>query len=268
VTAPLVLLGYAVLVASLSGRWLSRAGWTRRSPRLGIAAWQAVTASVVLAVLLAGLSLAVPTLPITTDLARLVHSCASLLREHYSTAGGAAAAAGGAVLALAVSGRGVYCILASLSAARRAARLQRHRLQIIAERDPASGALVVEDPTPAVYCLPGGGREVVFTTAALHTLTPDRSALSSPTSAPTSTAGTGWWSPPPGAWSPPSRSCRSLLWRAFTWPSWSRCTPTTPPCRQPNGGSSLPPWSHSQKERHPPAPLLRADSPHWPASAV
>ncbi len=173
-TAPLVLLCYAVLVASLSGRGLSRAGWTRRSPRLGIAAWQAVTASVVLAVLLAGLSLAVPTLPITTDLARLVHSCASLLREHYTTSGGAAAAAAGAVLALTVSGRGVYCILASLSAARRTARLQRHRLQIIAERDPASGALVVEDATPAVYCLPGGGREVVFTTAALHTLTTDQ----------------------------------------------------------------------------------------------
>lgn len=173
-TAPVVLICYAVLVASLGGRWLSRASWTHRSPRLGIAAWQSVTVSVVLAVLSAGVALAVPTLPITTDLALLLHSCASVLKEHYSTPGGAAAAAVGVVLVVAVVSRTVYCVLASLSAAQRTARLQRQRLNVIAERDPTYGALVVENATPAVYCLPGSGSEVIFTTAALHTLTTDQ----------------------------------------------------------------------------------------------
>lgn len=172
--APLVLLGYAVLVATLAGRWLSRAGWTQRAPRLGIAAWQVLTASVVLAVVLAGLAVAVPALPVTTDLAALLHSCRAALREHYSTPGGAAAASAGAVLALVVTGRVVACVLVSLSRARRVGSAHRRGLQLFARRDPGSGALIVEHRTPAVYCLPGSGHEVIFTTAALSTLNFDQ----------------------------------------------------------------------------------------------
>lgn len=128
-----------MLVATLAGRWLSRAGWTQRAPRLGIPAWQVLTASVVLAVVLAGLAVAIPALPVTTDLAALPHSCRAALREHYSTLGGAAAASAGAVLALVVTGRVVACVLVSLSRARRVGSAHRRGLQLVARRDPAPG---------------------------------------------------------------------------------------------------------------------------------
>lgn len=172
-TAPLVLFTYALVVAVLGGRWMSGARWTQRSPALGILAWQSLTVSVVLALVLSGLALALPTLPFTTNLADLLHSCATALKGHYATPGGAAVASGGAVLALAVSGRLAYCVAASLSRARRHATSQRRTLHLVARRDTGTGVLIIEHATPAVYCLPGAPQEVVVTTAALATLNAD-----------------------------------------------------------------------------------------------
>lgn len=169
-TAQVALLTYALVVSLAGAHWMQRAHWPRRSPRLGILAWQALTLSVVMSVLLTGLAVALPTMPITNDLADLLHACAMALREHYATPGGAAVASSGAVLAVAVSGRLAYCLATSWWRLRYHRIAQWRRLDLVAQRHRGSGALVVEHPTPAVYCIPGRRHDVVFTSAALTTL--------------------------------------------------------------------------------------------------
>lgn len=172
--APLTLLAFAAVVATTGPRVLRKAVWPGRSPAWGIVAWQALTTSMVSAVVLAGAALAFPAVPFTTDLAAVLEACAAGLRAQYSTPGGAAVSATGAVLALTVLARVAYCLLAGLVAATRARCRQLQTLAVVAHRDTASGALVVDHPTAVAYCLPGRGREIVFTTAALAALDPDQ----------------------------------------------------------------------------------------------
>lgn len=169
-TAPVVLFGYALLVGTLGARLLQRARWPQRSPRTGILAWQALTTSVLLSVFLAGVALALPTLPVTTDLAEWLDACALALQAHYATPGGAAVATAGAVLAAAVAARVLYCLGAGWSATRRRRVKQRQGVRLIAHRHAGSGALVVPHDTAVVYCLPGGRGEVVLTSAAIDAL--------------------------------------------------------------------------------------------------
>ncbi|TAM68634.1 MAG: M56 family peptidase [Microbacteriaceae bacterium] len=168
--APVTLLIFALFLALLGPVVLRRSTWPERSPRIGIAAWQALSASLVLAVLLAGVALAVPAIPWTTDLAELVRACAMALREQYSTPGGAVVSATGAVAAFLVAGRVSYCLARGLSEASRSRRRLLHALAMVARPHPDYNALIVEHPAAAAYCLPGRGRQVVLTTAALAAL--------------------------------------------------------------------------------------------------
>ena len=175
-TAPITLIIFALVTAVLGPLLLRRFDWLDRAPRLGILAWQALTASVVLAIVLVGLSLAVPNIPWTTDLAALIDACAMVLRAQYSTPGGAAVSATGAVLALAVISRLGYCLITGRISARRARKRQLDALVIVGRRRHGSGALVVDHPSAAAYCLPGRQQTVVFTTAALGALDEDQFA--------------------------------------------------------------------------------------------
>lgn len=173
-TAPITLLAFALSTALLGPTVLARRGWLLRSPRLGILAWQSLSGSVVLAVVLAGLSLALPTIPWTTDLAGWIAACAMALRGQYSTPGGAAVSATGAVIALAVTSRVGYCLIAGLARARRSRVRHLAALSVVAQRDVHSGALVVDHASAAAYCFPGRHQTVVFTTAALDALDRDQ----------------------------------------------------------------------------------------------
>lgn len=173
-TAPLSLIAFAFLLAWLGPRVLRRGGWTERSPRLGVAAWQALTLSLVLTVLLAGIALAIPAIPWTTDLAALVRGCAMALREGYSTPGGAVVSATGAAAALIVLGRLGYCLFCELTRAAHDRKHQRDALAVIAQPHHEYSALIVEHPVAAAYCLPGRKRHVVLTTTALSTLDRDQ----------------------------------------------------------------------------------------------
>ncbi|MET3172725.1 UNVERIFIED_ORG: Zn-dependent protease with chaperone function [Arthrobacter sp. UYCu721] len=175
-TVPIVLMIFAVITSVLGPLLLGRLGWLNRAPRLGLVAWQILSASVVLGAVLAGLSLAVPAIPWTTDLAGLIEACAMALRAEYSTPGGATMSATGAVLALAVIVRTGYCLIAVLLSARRARRRQLEALLMVAQRHPGADALVVDHPSAAAYCLPGRHRAVVFTTTALDALDEDQFA--------------------------------------------------------------------------------------------
>ncbi|WP_051441480.1 M56 family metallopeptidase [Arthrobacter sp. H14] len=175
-TAPIALIVFVLAAVIFGPRLLRRLDWLSRAPRMGILAWQALSASVVLAVVLAGLSLAVPAIPWTTDVAALIEACAMALRAHYSTPGGAAVSATGAVLALAVIIRVGYCLFRGLLTSHRTKKHQLNALVMVAQRHQGSEALVVDHPSAAAYCLPGRHRTVVFTTAALEALDKDQFA--------------------------------------------------------------------------------------------
>ena len=168
-TAPIILTIFAVLVATLGPRLLRSTDWPERSPRMGIIAWQATTASVVLAVVLIGVALALPTIPVTASVAELIEACTLALRAQYSTPAGAALSGAGVFLSLAVMTRVGYCLAAGLATAGLDRRRQLQALALVARRHGCQ-ALVVDHPTAVAYCLPGRRQEIVLTTAALAAL--------------------------------------------------------------------------------------------------
>ena len=167
----LALIGYAGLLATLGARWLERAGWTGRAPRLGILAWQAASASVLGAAVLGGLALTVSTTPLSGNLAGWLRSCVMALRAQYATPGGAAAGASGVVLALAVLARVGWCAAATVRSAAHARARQRESLAVLGRAAAGLGGVtVVDSPLPVAYCLPGRDRRVVVSNSALESL--------------------------------------------------------------------------------------------------
>jgi Zn-dependent protease with chaperone function len=170
-----ILLGlYALVLALLAPRRLTGAAWTRRAPRLALAAWQAVCLAVIAASVLAGLAMAVPTARVSGDLADLLRGCVMALRAEYATPGGAAAASTGTVLALAVLARCAWSLGKTLIAARHERARHARTLAMIGTHPHPheSGVAVLQDARPAAYCVPGSRRRIVLTTAALEALEP------------------------------------------------------------------------------------------------
>lgn len=168
-----LLASYALLTATIGGGMLRRARWPQRAPTLGVAAWQALSASAVLAVVLAGLTVAVPRSALGAGLADLLQACVWALRAEYGPAGPLAGAAG-AALAGGVSARAVYCLVGELVSSVRARQHHAAMLAPIARPHPRLPALVVPHEVAAAYCLPGGQRRIVLTTGALAALNPEQ----------------------------------------------------------------------------------------------
>lgn len=167
---PLALGTFALLANSIGSRLLHGARWTRRAPGLGIVAWQVLTASVLLAIMLAGLTLALPSMPVADDLASLVDACVSALRQEYRSPGGAGPSVAGAVLALGLAGRAVYCLASALRTIRRDRLAQHQDLSLAGRYDDVWQVSIVEHPAPAVYCIPGHRSKIVITSSAFATL--------------------------------------------------------------------------------------------------
>lgn len=165
-----VLAGYAVLAATLGAAALRRAAWPQRAPALGVAAWQALSISTVLAVVLAGLALVVPVKIVAAGLAELLHACLWALRAEYGPIGGPLVGAAGVAVAVGVTARAVALVAGELLAAARERRRHQALLTPVARHDARLGALVVPHQVAAAYCLPGGCRQVVLTSAALAAL--------------------------------------------------------------------------------------------------
>lgn len=170
-TVALLLLGYAVVLAVVVGPLLHRASWIERAPRLAIAAWQALTVTILASVTMAGAAVTIPLPEVSGDLAAILRACVMALREQYASPGGAAVGATGAVLAVAVIGRTVWCIAAG--ALRMVRERARHRrvLDVVGRR--VGDMIVLDCEESAVYCLPGRRRRTVVTTAALRSLDND-----------------------------------------------------------------------------------------------
>jgi Zn-dependent protease with chaperone function len=170
VIVALTLLGYAALLLTAGSAALAKARWADRAPRLTVAAWLALTGSAVVSVALGGMALVVPTVRVSTDLSVLLADCVMALRATYAHPGGAAMAGAGAVLGLAVMTRVTWCAAGTLARAGLARRRHRRVLKVAGRHDGRLGAVLVDHREAAAWCLPGAGRQVVLTTAAVEAL--------------------------------------------------------------------------------------------------
>lgn len=167
--AALLLIAYATSVGFVGVRLLRRP-WSTRAPRAAILGWQVLSTSVVLAMLLAAVALALPFLPMRFSLAYLLGAHTITVVEHYETPLG---------ILPGVAGLGIAAVCAAMLAATtactywrtaRVRRSQRDALLLVGSPHP-DGFTVVDHAVPLAYCLPGGSGTVVLSTAALEILT-------------------------------------------------------------------------------------------------
>jgi Zn-dependent protease with chaperone function len=170
VTIAAVLLGYAACVGTLGARVLGRAGWTARAPLLGIVTYLAAGWSVLAALGLAGLTLAVHATALGGGLSHLIGACVLRLRAMYATPGGAAIAGLGLILAGAVAARTALTAASHLRTTGRQALRHAQTARLVGHPEPALGAVLVEHPEPAAYCVSGRHPMVIVTTGALRAL--------------------------------------------------------------------------------------------------
>ena len=176
------LLAVVAITSALGASALPRASWPRRSPAAAILLWQALGLASGLATVGTMIGLALPAS--NGGLVRSVLRAAALLRD--GDAFGVAAMfglrpAGGAVIlavrltclaaGLALLTLLCWVLLAALAAALQARRRQRMLLTLLAHGDPkVPGALVVDYPSAAAYCLPGLRSRIVVSVGTLELL--------------------------------------------------------------------------------------------------
>jgi Zn-dependent protease with chaperone function len=172
VTVAAVLLAYAACVGTLGSRMLSRARWTGRAPLLAIVIYLAAGWSVVAALGLAGLTLAVHATALGGGLSHLIGACVLRLRATYATPGGATVAGLGLTLAGAVLARTALSATTHLRVTGRQASRHAQTARLVGHRDPSLGAVLVDHPQPAAYCVAGRHPTVVLTTGTVAALDP------------------------------------------------------------------------------------------------
>ncbi|MER5700715.1 M56 family metallopeptidase [Micromonospora sp. NPDC002296] len=163
-----------VLACYLTAQVLASSTWTWRSPRVAIVCWQAVGLA---------LGLSAMGLPMALGLTAYDRPTGGALLALGSdlTHGTLPAGMGAIHLGLVGVGFGIGAVLLgttvrSLHAAVRAQRRHRDLLTLVARRDPeVPGALVLDHPGAAAYCLPGVRPRVVVSVGTLSML--DRAEL-------------------------------------------------------------------------------------------
>lgn len=163
------LLGVAT-VLWWSARRLAHAAWVRRSPSLGIAAWQCLTGGLTLSLLLSAMALLLPHFAVGRGLVELAELCALAIHNQFATPVGASVSVVGLLAVSALVGRLATVSFTHASTTRRARR-QHQRALTLSGRLGDDGVTVVEHPDPAVYCLPGWGGRIVITSGAKALLT-------------------------------------------------------------------------------------------------
>jgi hypothetical protein len=147
---------------------LTQSRWTWQSPRVAIVCWQAIGLAAGLSAI--GLPLSLGLEPERTGTAN------ALLRYALDVADGRFAVLGPVRLALVAIG---LCVAGTLIASTAACLVRtisvrrRHRelLALVARADPAApGALVLDHPSAAAYCLPGRRPRVVVSAGTLRLL--------------------------------------------------------------------------------------------------
>ena len=169
-----VLVAYAAGVGMLGPRVLGRARWTARAPLLAIVTYLAAGWSVVAAVGLVGLTLAVHATALGGGLSQLIGACVHRLRATYGTPGGATVAGLGLTMAGAVAARIGLTATTHLRTAGRQALRHAQTARLVGHPEPALGAVLVEHSQPAAYCVAGRQPTVILTTAAVQALDADQ----------------------------------------------------------------------------------------------
>ena len=171
-TVAAVLIAYAVCVGTLGSRLLGRARWTARAPLLAIVTYLAAGWSVVAALGLTGLTLAIHATALGGGLSHLIGACVLRLRETYGTPGGATVAALGLTLAGAVAARTVLTAMTHLRSAGQQALLHAETARLVGRPEPSLGAVLVEHSDPVAYCVSGRHPTVILSTGAVQALEP------------------------------------------------------------------------------------------------
>ena len=176
------LLAVVAIGSAFAASALGQARWPRRSPAAAILLWQALGLASGLAAIGTLLGLAMP--DSTTGVVRSVWYLAALFRTGGPFRVVGAFAAAGTVPVIVVAIRlaclagglalfGLLCwvLVAVSTAALQARRRQRALLTLLAHGDPkVPGALVVDYPTAAAYCLPGLRSQIVVSVGTLELL--------------------------------------------------------------------------------------------------
>lgn len=169
-TSALLLALYAITIGTLGVGWLRDSPWTRLAPRLAIAGWQALAASVLLALAAAGLALAISIPEASGDLAHLLNLCAENLQHLYVSPGGTLAAALGIAVFLTLFTRVLWFMVHAVSLDRRERTARLAVLDLVCRTDVLPGVLVLDHETPYAFCVGGRRQRIVVTSALLNNL--------------------------------------------------------------------------------------------------
>jgi Zn-dependent protease with chaperone function len=170
-TVPLALAFLALIVTLATPTVLGHAQWPRRSPQLGILAWQAAVFTVLTSGVLLALTALVPVTRVSLDLGHVLHACPDVLRHRYQISDGSWVR----VTSLLVATATLLAVLRALVINGRLVHQGRVRQRdlldlLVRQRDSLRGAHILDHPVPLAYCVPGSGGRVVVTTAAIATL--------------------------------------------------------------------------------------------------
>jgi Zn-dependent protease with chaperone function len=159
-----------VAVAAAAGpAVLSRLTRSTRSPFAILAAWQISTSFVAFGAILGSAMVAAPTLISFGRLPLQLESCLVVLRHSDRSSPASVRLVAGLLVAGCLT-RLSLTVLKTVKDTHR--RRGRHRalLNIVSRAHIELGVRVIDDEAAAVYCMPGGGGTVVFTSAALNLL--------------------------------------------------------------------------------------------------
>lgn len=165
-----VLMLYVAAVAIVVVPVLRRAQWVDHAPGYALWTWIALSYSLVLSAVLAVLSLCLGVLATRTPLQANVAAC---LRALTGQDGLPCAVLAGLSLCGFVGGAGRLLLVLVRKAwhSYEVRRQQATALRLLGRTDHELGAVVIEDPQAAAYCVPGRARRIVLTTAAYERLT-------------------------------------------------------------------------------------------------
>lgn len=161
-----VLLAAYVAAAGWRGPTALRRPWATRSPRLAMGLWLAAAVSWVLAAALAIVAVSVP-----HALSWSGPRSGGPAPESFHALPGALVAMGLLAAALIVL-RAVGCVACELARTWHERRKHAALLTAAGKFDPSLGAVVLDQDSPAVYCLPSGRHRVVVSASALVALAP------------------------------------------------------------------------------------------------
>jgi Zn-dependent protease with chaperone function len=170
----LLLVGLAAVLAVAAPGWLARAGWTYRSPNLGVLAWQVVPVTVVLSLAAAAFTAVMPWHQARDAICAVWRMCLDSLDGAHGRTTQVIA-----WVAVLVSVAGCARLAAATVAVVRARQRRRRHAALaclVGRHDRGLDATVVDHPDPVVYLVPGGAGQVVVTTGAVETLSADELA--------------------------------------------------------------------------------------------